>query len=669
MKYLILAVSAILTFSCPAAAQQPDCVSVGAQVFVEPGQTEQLIDSYFRILSDSGMDVARIRLFGAHVKDGDGWDFSLYDTAFDSAEKYGVRLFVTLFPETDELNDVGGFKFPRSKAHLEEIDDYIRAVVTHYRNHPALYCWVLQNEPGSGAVRIARNDLSDELYAVFIKDNPPVGRTGYLKADFSSEKFVRWYTAWYLRHISDLVLSIDPVHDRHVNPHQILGLLTDYSFAEYEKFLTSLGASMHFSWHFGLFDEHEYAEGVSLMSDIIRSCAGRHPFWVTELQGGNVTASGNVPYCPSGTDIRQYLWTAAGAGADGIIFWTLNPRAAVNEAGEWALLNYLDEPSDRLEAAADMAEEFSSLGKRLKDMSPVGSPVTILYNVESLDVQRRNSNANPSTEPGRQADAVMKSVVACYQAFLRGGVVPGVVDMDAFDWKAGAGRCAVLPDMVSIPSRFWDSIRTFVASGGKLIVTGLTGFYDENMRCLFMGGFPLADCFGSEMLEFKVADEYFRLPDGLKGHLWKGFLRPVTSETVLHEDGNVLATRNVFGKGEVLWLPVPLELGAYHDGKAMENLHDFYMEECSDVLPDVPVRFAGYNDGVLMRMLESDSEIVTVFVNRGEDRNVRLVTNGIGFQETISGTAEVKGRRIFLKAGDVAVVRWQKTGSGHPLHR
>ena len=86
-------------------------------------------------------------------------------------------------------------------------------------------------------------------------------------------------------------------------------------------------------------------------------------------------------------------------------------------------------------------------------------------------------------------------------------------------------------------------------------------------------------------------------------------------------------------------------------------------------MPDVPVRFAGYNDGVLMRMLESDSEIVTVFVNRGEDRNVRLVTNGIGFPETISGTAEVKGRRIFLKAGDVAVVRWQKTGSGHPLHR
>lgn len=73
------------------------------------------------------MKVARIRMFGAHMYRGGEWDFSLYDEAFRAADKYGVRLFATLFPVTDELNDVGGFKFPRSKAHLREIDDYITA--------------------------------------------------------------------------------------------------------------------------------------------------------------------------------------------------------------------------------------------------------------------------------------------------------------------------------------------------------------------------------------------------------------------------------------------------------------------------------------------------------------------------------------------------------------
>lgn len=93
-------------------AQQCDVPQIGAQVFVEPGQTPEDIDGFFRLLRDNGMKVARIRMFGAHMYRGGEWDFSLYDEAFRAADKYGVRLFATLFPVTDELNDVGGFKFP-----------------------------------------------------------------------------------------------------------------------------------------------------------------------------------------------------------------------------------------------------------------------------------------------------------------------------------------------------------------------------------------------------------------------------------------------------------------------------------------------------------------------------------------------------------------------------
>ena len=145
-------------------AQQCDVPQIGAQVFVEPGQTPEDIDGFFRLLHDNGMKVARIRMFGAHMYRGGEWDFSLYDEAFRAADKYGVRLFATLFPVTDELNDVGGFKFPRSKAHLREIDDYITAVVSHFRQYESLWTWVLQNEPGSGGTRVAMTDLAREVY-------------------------------------------------------------------------------------------------------------------------------------------------------------------------------------------------------------------------------------------------------------------------------------------------------------------------------------------------------------------------------------------------------------------------------------------------------------------------------------------------------------------------
>jgi beta-galactosidase len=158
MKKIILLLA--LGFLCqPLYPQRTEYPQIGAQVFIEPGQTDKQIDGFFRILAQHGFETARIRMFGAHMLRPDGsWDFTLYDKAFDAAGKHGVKLFATLFPPTDELGDVGGFKFPRSKAHLLEIAGYIEAVVSHFRGHPALDTWVLQNEPGTGGTGPGRND-------------------------------------------------------------------------------------------------------------------------------------------------------------------------------------------------------------------------------------------------------------------------------------------------------------------------------------------------------------------------------------------------------------------------------------------------------------------------------------------------------------------------------
>ena len=55
-------------------AQQCDVPQIGAQVFVEPGQTPEDIDGFFRLLRDNGMKVARIRMFGAHMYRGGEWE-------------------------------------------------------------------------------------------------------------------------------------------------------------------------------------------------------------------------------------------------------------------------------------------------------------------------------------------------------------------------------------------------------------------------------------------------------------------------------------------------------------------------------------------------------------------------------------------------------------------
>ena len=83
----------------PLYPQHTEYPQIGAQVFIEPGQTDKQIDGFFRILAQHGFETARIRMFGAHLLRPDGsWDFTLYDKAFDAAGKHGVKLFATLFP-------------------------------------------------------------------------------------------------------------------------------------------------------------------------------------------------------------------------------------------------------------------------------------------------------------------------------------------------------------------------------------------------------------------------------------------------------------------------------------------------------------------------------------------------------------------------------------------
>ncbi|MDP4289609.1 MAG: hypothetical protein Q8908_00855, partial [Bacteroidota bacterium] len=49
---------------------------IGAEVFIEPGQTPQEIDTWFKRLKESHMTVTRIRMFENYMHKADGsWDF------------------------------------------------------------------------------------------------------------------------------------------------------------------------------------------------------------------------------------------------------------------------------------------------------------------------------------------------------------------------------------------------------------------------------------------------------------------------------------------------------------------------------------------------------------------------------------------------------------------
>jgi beta-galactosidase len=669
MKHILsFTLLTLLLSFLPTMTVYADVPLIGAQVFIEPGQSDEEVDLWFRQLHDNGMTVCRIRLFEEYMKRTDGtWDFSLFDRAFRAADKYGIRVFGTLFPATTN-NSVGGFKFPESTTHEKQIARYIREVVTHFRQFKSLYGWVLINEPGTGG-GLPRTEYTRTHFEAWKQAQPaiaqsemgyPVLKNGYPRLkNYERERFLLDYNTWYLSWLAAEIAKYDSGHDIHVNSHQIFDNVAEYDFPAWRTFLTSLGASIHPSWHFGYYTRSHYAAAVAANSQIIRSGAGKLPWWITELQGGNNTYSGYNAFCPTAEEVTQWLWTGIANGTQGIIFWCLNPRSVGEEAGEWALLNFQNQPSDRMTAAAEVARCLQANKKLFAAARPVDSHIQILYIRESLwiEKQAQMGNAGNPLYEGRAVGGVIKSALAIHETLLEQGVNANLRSIDEMDWTANsyAGQVVILANQIALPTEYWEPLRRFVRLGGKLIVEGLSAFYDENMLALHHTGFPLEDLFGGVLQEVKTipGDYEWGITDPMPAHLWEGYIHAIGSHTATQ------LLRRQYGQGEVVWLPSLVALGARRSGNALP-LSRFLMSEVAPALNVSHTRFADYTRGVIMSTMQADKQTIAVIVNKNTTPcsvSLRLPVGKTSCRLLFTNkTGNVTGQSVTLAAEETIVL-------------
>ena len=79
-----------------------------------------------------------------------------------------------------------------------------------------------------------------------------------------------------------------------------------------------------------------------------------------------------------------------------------------------------------------------------------------------------------------------------------------------------AGETIILTHQLAISSDYGEKIRHFVKSGGKLIVDGLTFFYDENQFAVMQTGFPLliyldVPIAGEHTISFSMREDGFKM--------------------------------------------------------------------------------------------------------------------------------------------------------------
>ena len=666
MRLPVLCLAILLTLGTKSIAQvkQTDPVWIGAEVFIEPGQTPEEIDSWFRIMKEKRIKIARIRMFENYMRKADGtWDFSHFDLAFKAAEKYGIKIYLNYFPTTP-FDDTGGFKFPRSQSHLDTIADFIKNTTLHFKQYKSLYGYVPMNEPGGALIK---EELYKEKFNEWLSHQSPAYNSyGYNHFDFNDYKFAVDYTTWYLQWLVDEINKYDPGKPMHVNNHQIFHWTMQFDFPAWRKFLTSLGGSAHPSFHYTYFTRDNYAYAISANSEILRSGAGPLPWFLTEIQGGNNIYSGFHAMNPTPYEIAQWLWIPIGSGAKGGMFWCLNSRASGIEAGEWGMLDIQNQPTERLNAASDVAKVIENNDELFANAKPAPSKTFIAYTRESMWIEEKLlGNYIDTSYQARKVGGTIKSAIGYFEALSRLGLQQAFGELGEYDFNKNdyTGHTIILAHQVSIPSRHWQNLENFVSKGGKLIVTGLSSWYDENALNVHRLDFPLAKVLGGKFSEAKIKDNLinFQLSKYnllIPSHAWEGTITPTTG-TVIVGDGNyVYGIQNKFGKGSVTWIPHLFGLGARISNN-YKPLADFLSKEINT---QDEVQFSDFKDGLLMKTLQSGKTIITIILSKNKKAQ-SLALKGLGAKKgTIiynNKAGSVANQNITIHPEGTMVIRWE----------
>lgn len=663
---------------------------LGAQVWIEPGDTDEEIDLWFKTLADHSLKTGRMFIMWNYIEPAPGkWDFSLYDKAFNAAEKYGIHLIITLTTNRHpahrgDFYQLHGYRLDNTMERLNESKIYVEKVVNHWKDHPALESWMLTNEASQYQyfypLAIERykkwlekkygsiEKLNEEWSTWFsgFEDIEPSERwmsAGYWNwepAFLDWHYFWQEHLAWWLEQIANEVRKYDPYTDIHAHTGGVTGNLIDksYNLPLWREFTTTMGVSIHPSWLFGLFTRDQFPLAMSFCNELLRGSSLPHPYWVTELQGGQNIFSGRVyPLTPTEKDIAQWTWIGIGNDADKVVYWILNNRSKGFETNEWSMLDFHSQPTERIETAGDIAKVINENEDLFRNAVRYETPVTILVSLETMTHEKY---APDPTRVARSKEAHTLSVYSYYDTFLEMGIPVNIKHIHDFDWDSYTNHLIILPHAIALSQEQAENITEFVKKGNKLLVSGLTGMVDDNSESWVLREWPLTEVTGTDFKDCRLIGDSLvvELPSynqNLTGIYWCGEVEPISSEVIGTNNGRNAATKNKFGKGEAIFIPTTLGLSAWIHNTPL--LADFLWKEYHDMLNSQPVRFQTPCKNSLIQLLKSNDKYVVVITNGNLTRlEAELVlSEDYEIRQIWGGSSALKGKNIELEGRETLV--------------
>lgn len=471
--------------------------------------------------------------------------------------KYGIR------QNMDVTN-------PKYLFHAERV---IRQILAHYRAHPAIIGYQIDNEttaygtagPNVQAAFVehlrSKFKTVDALNKAWgfvywgqllndFQELPPRGgalNPGYkLEWERFQHRIATDYLAWQARLVGEYKRP-----EQFITHNFVSGVRTDVNQFQIAQHLDVVGINPYY-W-----DTPDRLDGqyIALSGDIARSLRGSN-YLITETNAQSVGWNAKTQFPPYDGQLRLSAYTHLASGANAVLYWHWHSLHYGQETYWKGILSHDLEPNRLYAEMSRIGAEWKRLGAKLVDLK-VENDVALLYSVDSfhgLEYMPFDDRVNYMTVLQQMHQALYELNVGVDFVF------PERTDFSKY-------RVIVVPPLYVASDDLLNRLSEYVRKGGHVVMSFKSGFTDENdtVRAVRAPG-PLRAAAGFSYQEFSTLREPLALrgdpfavgAEGNKVSTWAELLIPETAQARASYDhpffGRYAAvTRNAFGSGTLTY--------------------------------------------------------------------------------------------------------------------
>lgn len=569
-------------------------------------------------IKQSGLNTIRVceQSWSIIEPEPDTYDFELYDKVLDECAKLGLYVIMgvdtlnppewlfEMYPDAWLINDVGqraaGGGWPvacfSSPGFRERSAKYTENFVKHYKDHPTIVAYQLDNEPDH-IPRRQRITGQEEFYCYcancldgfkrWLKkkygENAP-----YIPEPFPEFEFCPpWlWVEWRLFNAENIVNKIrwgveqikkwDKVHPITTNimmqsaftanmiswDHDTWGLaeVLDEMGMDYYSPLNKKG-----DFEYNIEDSAAYSLARSQAENGKFHCLEIQPttlegrslctwdIWKKSLKGIRKAGDPGI--------VRIWTWRPIANGAKSVTYWVWKSQIHT----QFDLVRPDGSFSEYVSIVKDISDKIKKVSPFIIEAKPYPSDVAILYSKRTIHFAYRYN----------MADLPIQAMLGAFAALWENRIQVDFVDVDrAIRGYLSKYKACFAPSLYVVEKELVNSFKSFVENGGHLFTDALSGSFDEKME------YSIVPCnhmdelmsYRSHMTlledkpELTISKEYWskRLGEAVPGGSYVEEIEPLKGAEILakFKNGNPAAVLARTGKGETLHVGTDLA-GSY----------------------------------------------------------------------------------------------------------